>query len=104
MFLNAVVLIIYQHHKDGPVYFPRVAIITLNGSGKLVIFGLTLAAILSFKKEVYQPPFLEVLTQPCSLTVFEDDLYTAYFHGILPGIWEEVVSSNFFTPSFSFVD
>eukprot|EP01126_Amoeba_proteus_P061165 TRINITY_DN8176_c0_g1_i1.p1 TRINITY_DN8176_c0_g1~~TRINITY_DN8176_c0_g1_i1.p1 ORF type:complete len:170 (+),score=16.26 TRINITY_DN8176_c0_g1_i1:214-723(+) len=69
------------HHKDGPVYYPCVAIITLNGS-----------AMLSFKKEVYLDPVVQILMEPRSLVIFQDDLFSHYFHGINPRIWEDVIT------------
>jgi alkylated DNA repair protein alkB family protein 6 len=60
-----------MHHKDGPIYFPRVAILSLNGS-----------AILSFKKQLSLDPEEEVFLLPRSLLIFEELAYTTYFHGI----------------------
>jgi alkylated DNA repair protein alkB family protein 6 len=58
-------------HKDGPLYYPRVAIITLNGSARI-----------DFQEQVNSTPQNSLLLLPCSLLVFEHDAYTRYFHSI----------------------
>uniref|UniRef100_A0A6B2LFU1 Fe2OG dioxygenase domain-containing protein n=1 Tax=Arcella intermedia TaxID=1963864 RepID=A0A6B2LFU1_9EUKA len=58
-------------HKDGPIYYPKVAIITLNGS-----------AMLSFRKTLQDEIESEVLLEPCSLIIFQEEAYENYFHGI----------------------
>jgi alkylated DNA repair protein alkB family protein 6 len=58
-------------HKDGPLYYPRVAIITLNGSARI-----------DFQEQVNTRPLNSLLLLPCSLLVFEEEAYTKYFHCI----------------------
>ena len=58
-------------HRDGPLYHPRVAIISLGGT---VVMDLT-------------PPMgdgdpLQVVLRPGSLLIFEDDIYQTWMHGI----------------------
>jgi alkylated DNA repair protein alkB family protein 6 len=60
-----------MHHTDGPAYFPRVAILTLDGS-----------AALSFKKSIKDKANQNIILFPKSLLIFEDELYRSYLHGI----------------------
>lgn len=63
-------------HKDGPLYFERVAILSLGGTAALD-FWPELQAVNS-----KTPPVISVLTQPQSLLVFDQNAYTDVFHGI----------------------
>eukprot|EP01130_Rhizamoeba_saxonica_P013362 TRINITY_DN569_c0_g2_i1.p1 TRINITY_DN569_c0_g2~~TRINITY_DN569_c0_g2_i1.p1 ORF type:complete len:100 (+),score=9.72 TRINITY_DN569_c0_g2_i1:365-664(+) len=60
-----------MHHKDGPAYHPRVAIITLQGP-----------AMMNLKSQLAGEPIQEILMMPRSLMIFEEDVYTKYYHGI----------------------
>jgi hypothetical protein len=56
-----------QSHKDGPLYFPRVAILSLSGP-----------AVIEFRKELSLPPSLSLYLHPRSLLIFQDEAYTEY--------------------------
>lgn len=59
-------------HKDGPVYFPRVIILSLGGS-----------TCMTFRDRLRDPTHLSsLLLRPRSLLVFTKDAYTNYFHEI----------------------
>jgi len=68
-------------HKDGPLYFPRVAILSLSGP-----------AVIEFRKEISQPPSMSLYLHPRSLLIFQDDAYTEYFHGIQEVERDEITS------------
>jgi len=68
-----------MHHKDGPAYFPRVVIITLEGS-----------TCLSFKEAISEKDsILNIILFPQSLLIFENDLYHSYLHGI-ENSWDDI--------------
>jgi len=58
-------------HKDGPLYYPKVAILSLCAP-----------AIIGFRENLKSPPQTSVLLQPQSLLIFSESAYTTYFHGI----------------------
>jgi len=66
-------------HKDGPLYFPRVVILSLSGT-----------TMLEFRRDLKSSPELALLAQPRSLLVFQGQLYTSYFHGIEERITDTV--------------
>jgi len=74
-------------HKDGPLYYPRVAILSLLGTVKL-----------DFRKSPKAEPEMSLILKPRSLLVFDEDAYTSYFHGIdevvLDEINEKVVNAS----------
>lgn len=72
-----------MHHQDGPAYYPRVCIITLEGSSAL-----------SFKKTFQSPTEVQnVIVEPRSLLIFEEELYTSYLHGI-DNKWDDIVNEQ----------
>lgn len=59
-------------HKDGPVYFPRVIILSLGGS-----------TCMTFSDSLRHPTLLSSLfIQPRSLLIFTKDAYDKFFHEI----------------------
>jgi alkylated DNA repair protein alkB family protein 6 len=58
-------------HKDGPLYYPKVAILSLSGP-----------AMIDFRPDLRAPPSMSLLLQPRSLFIFTDEAYKSYFHGI----------------------
>ena len=59
-------------HKDGPVYFPRVIILSLGGSTSM-----------TFRDSLRHPTLLSSLfIQPRSLLIFTKDAYDKFFHEI----------------------
>ena len=70
-------------HKDGPLYYPRVAIASLGGS-----------ALMSFRSKLSQPTSeLELILLPRSLLIFTDQCYFDMFHEI-PVSLTDVVSKK----------
>jgi alkylated DNA repair protein alkB family protein 6 len=65
-------------HRDGPIYEPMVASISLGSS-----------VLIEFKKDSVVIP---ILLEPRSLIVFTDDIYQEYMHGIQEN--EEFVVPN----------
>jgi alkylated DNA repair protein alkB family protein 6 len=67
------------HHTDGPKYYSKVAILSLDSS-----------CLMTFRKRLepsqigteYDGDIFSVFLEPRSLFVFEDSLYTDYMHGI----------------------
>jgi len=45
-------------------------------------FNFIHEAMLEFRKNLSSQPSISVLAQPRSILVFQDELYTSYFHGI----------------------
>jgi alkylated DNA repair dioxygenase AlkB len=76
------------HHTDGPVYYNKVAVLSLGGD-----------CVMSFRKNldssmigtVYDGDECSVLLQRRSLYVFENDLYTKYKHGIQDNVLHQYV-------------
>lgn len=66
-------------HKDGPLYFPRVAILSLLGTIKL-----------DFKEKLQGDVKASVLLEPKSLLVFEDEAYKQYYHGIQEQLYDKI--------------
>lgn len=68
-----------MHHVDGPLYFNRVAILSLESS-----------CVMTFRKklkpteigEEYDGDLFSVILLPSSLLIFSDDAYEHYTHGI----------------------
>lgn len=59
-------------HKDGPIYFPRVIILSLGGS-----------TTMTFRDRLRDPTeHSSLLLMPRSLLVFTKDAYDKYFHEI----------------------
>lgn len=58
-------------HKDGPLYVPRVAILSLGGNCQL-----------EFRKQISEQPSFSLYLRRRSLLIFTEQLYTEYFHGI----------------------
>lgn len=71
------------HHTDGPSYYPKVAILSLNSS-----------CIMTFRKRldsaaigtVFNGDLFSVVLRPRSLLIFSDDIYEHYMHGIASGV------------------
>jgi len=74
-------------HKDGPLYFPKVAILSICGP-----------AMIDFRTALKESPLMSVYLQPRSLLIFTDEAYTTHFHGIeeteSDTIAEHVVNAN----------
>jgi alkylated DNA repair protein alkB family protein 6 len=70
-------------HKDGPLYYPRVCILSL-GSHTTMHFYRTLADAVCEKQEDPDShrPVCSVYLPPRSLFIFTEELYTDYFHAI----------------------
>lgn len=66
-------------HKDGPMYFPRVAILSLHGTIKI-----------DFKENLRDDVVLSALLEPQSLLIFENDAYTDCFHGIREELFDVI--------------
>lgn len=66
-----------SYHKDGPLYFPRVAIITLNGS-----------SLINFKRELKQSHEFSLFLKPKSLLIFDERCYNEYYHGIEENLYD----------------
>jgi len=73
-------------HTDGPLYFPRVAIISMSGH-----------TVFEFRPRLNEPPSLSLLVEPRSLLIFDGDAYTTYFHGISERI-EDVLTREVVVP------
>jgi len=58
-------------HKDGPLYYPRVAILSLSGPAKI-----------EFRENLKEDSKMSLILQPRSLMIFTDEAYTNHFHGI----------------------
>ena len=86
------------HHTDGPSYYPKVAILSLESS-----------CIMTFRKRLessligseYNGDLFSVVLKPRSLLVFTDDVYTQYMHGIINnadydivGVKHDIVENN----------
>ena len=86
------------HHTDGPSYYPKVAILSLDSP-----------CIMTFRKRLessligteYNGDLFSVVLKPRSLLVFTDDIYTHYMHGIhsnvnydIVGIKHEQIENN----------
>eukprot|EP01122_Echinamoeba_exundans_P016306 TRINITY_DN8229_c0_g1_i1.p1 TRINITY_DN8229_c0_g1~~TRINITY_DN8229_c0_g1_i1.p1 ORF type:complete len:307 (+),score=43.73 TRINITY_DN8229_c0_g1_i1:53-973(+) len=69
-------------HKDGPLYFPRVAIVSL-GSG----------LVMHFRKNPGDAPQFSIYLEPRSLLIFQDDCFEHLFHGI-DAVTEDDLSSE----------
>lgn len=67
------------YHKDGPLYFPRVAIITLSGS-----------SLIYFKKDLRQPHQMSLFLRPRSLFIFDEDCYNEFYHGIEEQLYDHI--------------
>ncbi len=79
------------HHTDGPKYFNRVAILSLQ-STRLMTFRHRLRP-----EEVgvkYGGDLFSVCLRPRSLLIFQDDLYSEYLHGLSDGIEEDEVGGE----------
>jgi len=61
-------------HKDGPLFLPRAAIVSLGGD-----------AVLHFSQAPAGPPCASVLLRAGSLVVFEGEAYTGLYHYIEDG-------------------
>lgn len=67
-------------HKDGPIYFPRVIILSLGGSTSM-----------TFRDRLREPTHQSsLLLMPRSLLVFTKDAYDKYFHEIPVQIIDKV--------------
>ena len=69
-------------HKDGPLYYPFVAILSL-GEG----------AIMEFQESLQSPVSFTVLMQRCSLLIFSERAYSHYFHSV-PNVLEDVIGTD----------
>ncbi|KAN0021752.1 hypothetical protein ACTFIU_003896 [Dictyostelium citrinum] len=58
-------------HKDGPLFFPMVCILSLNST-----------CIMDFYKNLKEESFEKIFLRPRSLLIFTDEVYKNYFHGI----------------------
>jgi alkylated DNA repair protein alkB family protein 6 len=63
-------------HQDGPLYSPTVAILTLSGPSMLQFWDDRSAAL------EWEPPAASIMCMPNSLVIFEEEAYSAYWHGI----------------------
>lgn len=59
-------------HKDGPAYYPQVAILSLKGTVKIEFV----------KSPGDKEPLASLILEPRSLFIFSDDAYQIYFHVI----------------------
>lgn len=75
-------------HKDGPLYHPRVAILSLNSTASLE-FWKTLPSSTN-----PSPPIASVLCEPRSLLIFENEAYTSMYHGILERSHDRVTQAD----------
>jgi len=79
-------------HKDGPLYLPRVAIVSTGGT---VVMQLTPPKIdvLDDAEPQSQCNPLQIILKPGSLLVFEHDVYEQWMHGISETT-ESVIEEN----------
>jgi len=75
-------------HKDGPIYFPRVAIVSLHGS-----------TMFEFRRELKSEPLLELLVEPRSLLIFQDAAYHELYHAIPPRFTDTITARTVNAPS-----
>ena len=76
------------HHTDGPSYYPKVAILSLNSS-----------CIMTFRKRLdssaigttFSGDLFSVVLRPKSLLIFSDDIYEHYMHGIESNVDYDIV-------------
>ena len=64
-------------HRDGPLYHPTVAILSLKSP---IVFDFWASAAAA--ADPHGQPALSLLLEPCSLMVFRGDAYTDYHHAI----------------------
>ncbi|KAM9969770.1 hypothetical protein ACTFIR_001607 [Dictyostelium discoideum] len=74
-------------HKDGPLFFPMVCILSLNST-----------CLMDFYNNLKEEPFEKIFLRPRSLLIFTEDAYKNYFHGIKESysdlITEDVMNKN----------
>ncbi|KAN0039136.1 hypothetical protein ACTA71_001330 [Dictyostelium dimigraforme] len=74
-------------HKDGPLFFPMVCILSLNST-----------CLMDFYKNLKEEPFQKIFLRPRSLLIFTEDAYKNYFHGIKESysdiITEDVINKS----------
>ncbi|CAN0328814.1 unnamed protein product, partial [Phaeothamnion confervicola] len=74
-------------HKDGPLYYPRVAILSLGSPAELRFWAMNPTnGIMDGAEAVATPASRSMLCEHRSLVVFEGEAYHDYWHGILPSL------------------
>jgi alkylated DNA repair protein alkB family protein 6 len=68
-----------MHHTDGPSYYNRVAILSLESTVILTFKPKLAPAEIGLKSD---EDVISVVLEPKSLLIFSDDLYDSYMHGI----------------------